>query len=56
MPQTKNEEKKIKQGDIDFKYSGNVLYCIWCDNKSIVILASNVDGVDTYFTTSLNVI
>ena len=56
MPQTKNEEKKIKQGDIDFKYSGNVLYCIWYDNKSIVILASIVDGVDTYFTTSLNVI
>ena len=23
----------MKRGDVDFKYSNNVLYCNWYDNK-----------------------
>ena len=36
----------MKWGDVDFKYSDNVLCCKWYDNKSAMLLASNIEGID----------
>lgn len=37
MLQTKNH-KQMKRGDVDFKYSENVLCCKWYNNKSVLLL------------------
>ena len=36
IPQMKND-KQMKQGDVDLKYSDNVLSCYWYDNKSVLL-------------------
>ena len=41
MPKMKIDSE-IKRGDVDFKYSDNVLCCKWYNNKAVLLLASNI--------------
>ena len=45
MPQMKNDQQ-MKQGAVDFKDSDIVLCCKWYDNKSALLLGSNIEGMD----------
>ena len=44
------KDKQMKQGNVDFKYSDNVLRCEWHNNKSVLLLANNIEGMDTHST------
>lgn len=52
MPKMKID-KEMKRGDLDFKYFVlstlsifNILCCKWYDNKSVLLLASNIERMD----------
>ena len=45
-------DKKMKRSIVGFKYSVNVLCCKWFDDKSVLILASNIEVMDTCTTVS----
>lgn len=45
MPTIKND-KQTKQGDADFKYSHNSLCSKWYNNKPVLVLVSNNEGMD----------
>ena len=49
MPKMKID-KEMKRGDVDFKYSDNILYCRWYDNKAVLPLAGNIEGMGTCST------
>ena len=42
----------MKRSIVGFKYSVNVLCCKWFDDKSVLILASNIEVMDTCTTVS----
>ena len=39
------EDKKISWSETDFQYSKNIIWCKWYDNKSVLLLATSVDGM-----------
>ena len=45
MPQMRSD-KLMKRGDVEFKYSEKVVCCKWYDNKAVLLLGSNIDGMD----------
>ena len=45
MPKLK-DDKKILRGDSDFQFSKNVICCKWFDNKPVLLLATNIEGMD----------
>ena len=45
MPQMKID-KSMKRGDVDFQYSSKVICCKWFDNRGVMLLASNLQGMD----------
>lgn len=49
MSQMKND-KQMKVSDVDFKYSDNALCCKCYDDKSVLRLASNIEGKDIVTT------
>ena len=49
MPKMKID-KEMKRGDVDFKYSDNILYCRWYNNKAVLPLTGNIEGMDTCST------
>ena len=40
------DDKKILRGDSDFQFSKNVICCKWFDNKPVLLLATNTQGMD----------
>ena len=42
-------DTEIKRADVDFTltYSDNILCCKWFDEKAVLLLASNIEGMDT---------
>ena len=49
MPKMKID-KDMKRGDVYFNYSDNILCFLLCDNKAVLLLASNIEGMDTCST------
>lgn len=45
-------DKKMKRSVVGFKYSVKVLCCKWFNDKSVLILASNIEVMDTCTTVS----
>ena len=45
MPKLK-DGKKMVRGDSDFQFSKNVICCKWFDNKPVLLLATNIEGLD----------
>ena len=45
MPKLK-DDKKMARGDSDFQFSKNVICCKWFDNKLVLLLATNIEGMD----------
>ena len=45
MPKLK-DDKKMVRGDSDFQFPKNVICCKWFDNKPVLLLAINVEGMD----------
>ena len=45
MPKLK-DGKKMVRGDSDFQFSKNVIWCKWFDNKPVLLLATNIEGLD----------
>ena len=39
------EDKKMTRGESNFSYSKNIICCKWYDNKLVLLLATNVDGM-----------
>lgn len=44
MPKTK-ADKEMKRGDIDIQQSEDITCCKWFDNRGVVLLATNVEGM-----------
>ena len=44
MPKLK-EDKKMLRGDADFQFSKNIICCKWYDNKAVLLLATDVEGM-----------
>ena len=42
---TLKDDKKISRGEGDFIYSKNIICCKWYNNKSVLLLGKNVDGM-----------
>ena len=42
-------DTEMKRADVDFtlKYSDNILCCKWYDKKAVLLLATNIGGMDT---------
>ena len=45
MPKLK-DDKKMVRGDSDFQFSKNEICCEWFDNKPVLLLATNTEGID----------
>ena len=45
MPKLK-DDKKMVRGDSDFQFPKNVICCKWFDNKPVLLLATNIEGID----------
>ena len=45
MPKLK-DDKKMVRGDSDFQFPKNVICCKWFDNKPVLLLATNIEGMD----------
>ena len=45
MPKLK-DDKKMVRGDSDFQFSKNAICCKWFDNKPVLLLATNIEGMD----------
>ena len=45
MPKLKDDKKMVRR-DSDFHFSKNVICCKWFDNKPVLLLAINVEGMD----------
>ena len=45
MPKLK-DDKKMVRGDSDFQFSKNVICCKCFDNKPVLLLAINIEGMD----------
>jgi hypothetical protein len=45
MPDLPND-KDMSRGDTHFQYADRVVACKWYDNRGVVLLAANTDGVD----------
>ena len=45
MPKLK-DDKKMVRGETDFQFSKNVICCKWFDNKPVLLLATNIEGMD----------
>ena len=45
MPKLK-DDKKMVRGDSDFQFSKNEICCEWFDNKPVLLLATNIEGID----------
>ena len=37
----------MQSGESHFLYSGNVTTCKWSDNKSVIMMSTSLDGLDT---------
>ena len=44
----------MKWGDFDVKYSDNILCFEWYDNKAVLLLASNIDGIHVFYSSTSN--
>ena len=44
MPKLK-EDKKMSRGERDFHYSKSIICCKWYDNKPVLLVATNADGM-----------
>ena len=44
MPKLK-DDKKMVRGETDFQFSKNVICCKWFDNKPVLLLATNIEGM-----------
>ena len=40
------DDKKMVRGDSDFQFPKNVICCKWFDNKPVLLLATNIEGMD----------
>ena len=40
-------DKEMKRGDSDYQFSTDVGCCKWMDNRSVVMLCSNIEGMQT---------
>ena len=49
MPKMKID-REMKRRDVDFKYPDNILFCKWYNNKAVLLLASNIEEIDTCST------
>ena len=38
--------KQMKMGDCEFLFSGNTMACKWMDNRSVLLLASAIKGMN----------
>ena len=45
MPKHKDDQKMVR-GDSYFQFSKNVICCKWFDNKPLLLLATNIEGMD----------
>ena len=39
-------DKSMKRGDVNFQYSSKVICCKWFDNRGVMLLPSNLQGMD----------
>ena len=46
MPTVK-PDKGMKRGDVDVQYSENIICCKWYDNKAVMLLSTNLEGMDS---------
>ena len=44
-PKLKDDKKMIRR-DLDFHFSKNVICCKWFDNKPVLLLGRNIEGMD----------
>ena len=44
VPKLKDDKKMVKEV-LDFQFSKNVLFCKWFDNKPVLLLATNIEGM-----------
>ena len=47
MPKLK-DDKKMVRGDSDFQFSKNVICSKWFDSKPVLLLATNIEGMDDW--------
>ena len=40
------DDKKMVRGDSDFQFSKNVISYKWFDEKPVLLLATNIEGMD----------
>ena len=44
---TVKPDKGMKRRDVEFQYSENIISCKWYDNKAVLLLSTNVEGMDS---------
>ena len=45
MPKLRDDKTMVRR-DSDFQFSKNVICCKWFDNKPVLLLATNIEGMD----------